>query len=72
MKKCEWRQEGGKGKGRERTEEYCDIFRYSYHFPELIKIIPENALFAKCVKVRHHFILIVLICVDMDHLLINE
>lgn len=24
---------------------------YSYHFPELIKIVPENALFAKCVKV---------------------
>jgi len=23
---------------------------YSYHFPELIKIVPENALFAKCVK----------------------
>ncbi|XP_023335282.1 nucleolar protein 56 [Eurytemora carolleeae] len=23
---------------------------YSFHFPELIKIIPENALFAKCVK----------------------
>merc|ERR1712071_115195 len=24
---------------------------YSYHFPELIKVVPENALFAKCVKV---------------------
>merc|ERR1712156_1177474 len=24
---------------------------YSYHFPELIKIVPENALYAKCVKV---------------------
>merc|ERR1712051_875715 len=23
---------------------------YSYHFPELIKIVPETALFAKCVK----------------------
>lgn len=23
---------------------------YSYHFPELIKIVPENALYAKCVK----------------------
>jgi len=23
---------------------------YSYHFPELIKIVPENALFARCVK----------------------
>jgi len=24
---------------------------YSYHFPELIKVVPENALFAKCVKI---------------------
>ncbi|XP_059087007.1 nucleolar protein 56-like [Tigriopus californicus] len=24
---------------------------YSYHFPELIKIVPENLLFARCVKV---------------------
>merc|ERR1712071_34797 len=23
---------------------------YSYHFPELIKIVPENALYAKCLK----------------------
>merc|ERR1711973_1068075 len=23
---------------------------YSYHFPELIKIVPENGLYAKCVK----------------------
>jgi len=23
---------------------------YSYHFPELIKVVPETALFAKCVK----------------------
>eukprot|EP00095_Tigriopus_kingsejongensis_P011951 snap_masked-scaffold476_size161517-processed-gene-0.13 protein:Tk11951 transcript:snap_masked-scaffold476_size161517-processed-gene-0.13-mRNA-1 annotation:"nucleolar protein 5a" len=25
---------------------------YSYHFPELIKIVPENLLFARCVKYR--------------------
>ena len=29
----------------------CVNFRYSYHFPELIKIVPEIALYAKCVKV---------------------
>jgi nucleolar protein 56 len=23
---------------------------YSYHFPELIKIVPDNLTFAKCVK----------------------
>ena len=24
---------------------------YSYHFPELVKIVPDNYTFAKCVKV---------------------
>ena len=24
---------------------------YSYHFPELVKIVPDNYIFAKCVKV---------------------